>query len=362
MKTSILNYKTEIIQTAAAAAVSVIYMIILTICKSSSRIVENIFVPIANYLSIPLKTVFGIFPFSVFEWFILLLLPIAALIVFLFYRKYKNMSTLHFTLRAITTVLLIAVICYLIYGLLFGFAGYRLSMAQSVFGSEPKPDAQKLYETSVYMALKASETREAAASEKFDFSKISSELKKDYLKDSKNYSFLKLPVSNPKKVIFSKAMSYTDITGIYFPVTAEANVNTNDLDFNLPFTMAHEMAHSAMVTREAEANFTAFLICSDSDDPLIRYSAYVNALTYSMNALYDTDKDKFNKLIPYISTGVIEDLRAQNNHWAKYNGVVADVSQKINDAHIKISGQPAGVASYGKVTDLLIEWYSNRKS
>ena len=84
-------------------------------------------------------------------------------------------------------------------------------------------------------------------------------------------------------------MTYTHISGIYSFFTGEANLNTNYPDFVNVYTTAHEMAHQRGISREDEANFTAFLVCIESESTYVRYSAYLNMFEYLSSALYSAD-------------------------------------------------------------------------
>ena len=80
-------------------------------------------------------------------------------------------------------------------------------------------------------------------------------------------------------------MSYTNITGIYSPFTAEANVNVSVPKSTLLFTTMHEMAHQRGFASENEANFIAYLTCIAHPDVDFQYSGYLNALNYVNRAL-----------------------------------------------------------------------------
>ena len=83
------------------------------------------------------------------------------------------------------------------------------------------------------------------------------------------------------------------ILGIYFPFTGESYIDPTLHPLDKPFTIAHEMAHSYGVTDEGEANFIAWVICSNSDDPLLQYSGQLRLLRYQMNDLYRISKELY---------------------------------------------------------------------
>ena len=89
-------------------------------------------------------------------------------------------------------------------------------------------------------------------------------------------------VSRPRgRRIFPKGILMRFSTaGIYIPFSGEGHVDAGMLPVQLPFTMAHELAHGFGVTNEGECNFVAYLACKDSDDPVIRYSGLLSYWRY----------------------------------------------------------------------------------
>jgi hypothetical protein len=161
----------------------------------------------------------------------------------------------------------------------------------------------------------------------------------------------------PKPVLLSVPMSYTGITGVYMPYTGEANVNVNITDMMLPCTAVHEMAHQRGFAREDEANYISYAACSRHPDADFQYSGVMLALIHSVNALASYDYDAYKELARKYSPGVKRDLAYDNEFWAKYEGFVSDVSDKVNDIYLKSNGQADGVQSYGRMVDLLLAEY-----
>lgn len=178
---------------------------------------------------------------------------------------------------------------------------------------------------------------------------------------SDEYKILKGNYQAPKPVVFSKAMSYAGITGIFFPFTFESNVNVDIPAFQIPFTMCHELAHLRGFMREDEANFISYLACINSGFDDFAYSGTILALNHSMNALYLEDKDEFSNLLRSYSEGVLRDLKFSSDYWAKYETKTAEISKKVNDVYLKSNNQKDGVKSYGRMVDLLIAYYNKQE-
>lgn len=192
----------------------------------------------------------------------------------------------------------------------------------------------------------------------YSFDELNEKLNEAYIRGAEKYPFIQSMRSNVKPIILSDPMTYTHITGVYTYFSGEANVNTNYKDFNLPFTMAHEMAHQRGIARENEANFVAYLICLESDDKYIKYSAYLNMFEYLSNALYKSDREMYKALFKSLDANVYNELVAYSEYYDKYrDSVAADISGAINNSYLQSQGQTAGTKSYGLVVDLAVAYY-----
>lgn len=174
---------------------------------------------------------------------------------------------------------------------------------------------------------------------------------------SEKYDFLPRLVSYAKPIMLSKPMTYTHISGIYTYFTGESNVNTNAPDYSIPYTMAHELAHQRGIAREDEANFIAFLVCVNADDPYVKYCGYMNLCEYVLNALYDADQTLWKETYKKLDNRAVYEMFAYNKFYEKYeDNVVGEVSGAINDAYLQANGTE-GTKSYGLVVDLAVAYF-----
>lgn len=171
---------------------------------------------------------------------------------------------------------------------------------------------------------------------------------------SKNDPLLRPGYSAPKPVFASELMSQCNITGMFFPFTFEANVNTDIPDYTLPFTMCHELTHLRGYMREDEANFVAYLACEASGDGDFRYSGSAMAFTYANNALSAADQKEAGKVYATLNSGVQKDFQSNDAYWDRFKGPVAEASTKANNNYLKANAQTDGVQSYGRMVDLLL--------
>jgi hypothetical protein len=181
-----------------------------------------------------------------------------------------------------------------------------------------------------------------------------------YDKASLQYSKLKGNYASPKAILLSTPMSYTGITGFYFPYTNEANINMTEPDSFLPFTITHEMAHQIGFAKEDEANYLAYVACINHPDINFQYSGTLSALSYSLSALSKSNVKKYKEMILLCSPSVINDLNYNQAFWQKYSGPVDKIEDKINDTYLKSQNQKSGTKSYGAMVDLLLANYRKK--
>lgn len=161
----------------------------------------------------------------------------------------------------------------------------------------------------------------------------------------------------PKGFIFPWVLSVQNLTGIYLPFTIEANYNSEMTAYNIPFTVCHELSHLRGFMQEEEANFIAWLACMNSDEDDFQYSGRLMGWIYCMNALRKADPKAWEEVRGELAPEVEPDLKANSEFWAKYDGAVAEVSNRINDTYLKVNGQNDGVKSYDRMVDLVVEFY-----
>ena len=171
------------------------------------------------------------------------------------------------------------------------------------------------------------------------------------------FPFLWGPVNAPKSMVFSKIMSRTGFSGIFFPLTGETNINTDMPRALLPFTVAHELSHQLGVTAEQECNFLGIAACISSDNAVYRYSGWLAGLLYTSGALYSEDYEKWYELFMSYSEGVRKDFEDNNEYWARWESPITDAAETVYDGYLKSQGQELGIKSYGACVDLLIEYY-----
>ena len=186
------------------------------------------------------------------------------------------------------------------------------------------------------------------------------------------YPWLWTSVWRQKPVQLSYLWSYTGIVGMYFPFFAECNVNIEQPDYGIPYTAAHESAHSRGIAFEDECNFYAFLACINSDYPEYRYSGYMEAFMFCSNALFNYDIEMWEISQSVVTDGMRADFAANNNFIDRFATQVIelpdgtdikpwDVAGEVNDTFIKVQGVEDGALSYDRVTELILAYYYTEK-
>lgn len=188
-----------------------------------------------------------------------------------------------------------------------------------------------------------------------DDRELAKEAQKAMSELAKDYKILDGQYPAPKQMLFSKVMSRMELTGIFWGFTMEANVNTDILDYKIPVTMCHELAHLRGFMREDEANYIGYLACMASSNLELQYSGFMFALVYANNQLYKTDQELYWEVRELYQDGMNRDLLADQAYWLPYHDtVVSAISNKVNDTYLKANNQSDGVKSYGRMVDLLL--------
>ena len=146
------------------------------------------------------------------------------------------------------------------------------------------------------------------------------------------------------------------ILGIYFPYTGESYLDPSLHALEKPFTIAHEMAHSYGVTDEGEANFIAWVVCTRSEQPLLRYAAHLLLLRYQLRDYYEMDQDGALCWMEALPRGIIQDLMAIRESTEAYPPIWLELSRKSNDLFLKSQGVKSGIKSYQQLPILASAW------
>lgn len=161
-----------------------------------------------------------------------------------------------------------------------------------------------------------------------------------------------------KELGWSDYYSSIGICGMTVAITGEAAVNPQIPTVSLPFTMCHEMSHRMSIAVERDANFAAFLATISNPALSYQYSGYYMAYRYCYIALSRYDPQEASKIMLECSDLLKADFASYDKFFQEHKDEKAtEVADKANDTYLKSSGDTKGIASYGDVCDLLVNWH-----
>ncbi|MGE5496213.1 MAG: DUF3810 domain-containing protein [Burkholderiales bacterium] len=312
-----------------------------------------------------LSAVTGLLPFSLAELLLyaFLLFVIVYIIVMLIKTVLAKREWWYELLNWLLALLCVFSCIYALFVGLWGF-NYSREPLGSILKLDTSPaSVSELYSTCEALIAKANTLRAAVPEDESGV--YSPDFTKNYMMNATaqyynlaaeltGKDFLGGSYGGAKPVIYSAGLSYAHISGVYFPFTAEANLNIDVPMLYFAASTLHESAHQRGFAREDEANFLAYYVASYSGDASVEYSGTMLALSESMNQLYENDSDLYFELRRKYSEGINRDL--QNNHlyWQRYESPVNETSKAVNNTFLKANMQKEGVKSYGRMVDLLI--------
>ncbi len=324
---------------------------------SYSQAVYRILLRIATHI-------IGWFPFSLFEFLlyavILWILWIELRAILLLLKRRRSISNIF--LHGVVNTLAIVSLIYALFILLFGLNYQRVSFAETSDLDTSSPSIAELKLLCEKLITNANSLREQLPENDRGVMRLKSS-RWDALKRAplgfqqlgQRYKVINGSiVGRPKGVIFSSVMSYFGLSGLYSIYTWEPSINMKIPHHNFAFATCHEMAHQMGFAAEDEANFIGYLACKMHPDIDFQYAGNVIAMRYALNALRREDHESFSMFHSLLSEGIKRDLKASIDFWSKYRTPLRRVSRRVNDTYLKSQGQKEGVASYGKVVDLLI--------
>ncbi|MFK8055028.1 MAG: DUF3810 domain-containing protein [Saprospiraceae bacterium] len=145
-------------------------------------------------------------------------------------------------------------------------------------------------------------------------------------------------------------------SGIYFPLSGEGHVDKGLHTLQVPFVMAHEMAHGYGITNEGACNFLAWLACTRADNIYIRYSGHLMYYRYLGSAVRKRDPEGYAAFRQNLPVGVLDDLDSINLNLDKFDEIAPGLKDIVYDSYLKSQGIADGMASYSQVIDLVAAW------
>jgi hypothetical protein len=161
-----------------------------------------------------------------------------------------------------------------------------------------------------------------------------------------------------KKAIFPSLGDYIGYLAFYQPITGEAILRSDLPILTQPYTIAHEMAHQLGYASETEANFIAFVVASEANDPYLKYSMLLQMFSYAQDAQllllagnkgFDAWKTQIEKNRSLLSPAVLKDRAKIKAFFAARADKQIQASSQLYDQFLKWNQQAEGLASYADV-------------
>ena len=288
------------------------------------------------------------FPFSLDDLFYIFLIAFGLICLLLV--VFRRMR-----IRKFLTILVNSMaILYISFYLLWGFNYFREPLNERLEVVKSKPNTEEflsvfkqvIQETNdSYIAMDSVNKQQIDSLVEVSYHRLSAFLKLDYPSG----------VRRAKTITFSKFFAAASVSGYYGPFFSEVQINRNLLPIEYPLVLAHEKAHQFGITSEAEANFYAWLVCTQSPSRELQYSANLYLLRYFIYEGYEL-KD-FKELVVGIDKPVKDDLRKIREHWLKLRNKKIDaVAAKVNDAYLKTNKVEKGIEDYTGVVQFVMDF------
>lgn len=331
-------------------------VLILSYFKNNPRIVEEYYSEfIYQYIFKFYSILFSGFSIAIGDLLVLLAL-ISSIIYFIFFFRFKINDF-------INVFAVISITIFLFYSL-WGLNYFKTPLLSKLDIGEIKYESlqttlDRLIDDANEAHLLLGDEDSTLENLEFDKEKIISELKLDNIKKFDKISTTKFA----KKSIIPKIFLYQGVSGYINPFTLEAIVVEEIPSIDFSITVLHEQAHQLGYAAEEDANFLAFISSINNQDPLIKYSGYVFGLSYLLNEIQINHNDDLSSFTDKINSGIIEDINSRRKFWQKYsNNIINSLQNILYDFYLKSNNQKAGIASYSRIVNHIINYYENDRS
>ena len=331
-------------------------VLILSYFKNNPRIVEEYYSEfIYQYIFKFYSMLFSGFSIAIGDLLVLLAL-ISSIIYFIFFFRFKINDF-------INVFAVISITIFLFYSL-WGLNYFKTPLLSKLDIGEIKYESlqttlDRLIDDANEAHLLLGDEDSTLENLKFDKEKIISELKLDNIKKFDKISTTKFA----KKSIIPKIFLYQGVSGYINPFTLEAIVVEEIPSIDFSITVLHEQAHQLGYAAEEDANFLAFISSINNQDPLIKYSGYVFGLSYLLNEIQINHNGDLSSFTDKINSGIIEDINSRRKFWQKYsNNIINSLQNILYDFYLKSNNQKAGIASYSRIVNHIINYYENDRS
>lgn len=318
--------------------------------SSSTKIAEFLSKTLNRYYNYLIGSISSLLPFSLFELLVIIFIIIIITYIVLFFRNIFKKKYSKIVRRTTTLLLLVASIISAYIAITkpcYNRDSLKLPQyANKVSNEEVKNICIYYFDkiSSLSNSLERDSDGNVDMSKYYTYNELAEQMKKEYERIDNDY--ISSYTSTAKSLYNSWLLSEMNVTGITFSLTGEANVNTAMPSIDIPFTMAHELAHTKGIMREDDANLLATYICLTSTDSFIQYSGYFRTYSRLLSAAYYTsDKATYTDICSHLPASLLKEAQNYYKYFEEHD-TLDKIQDTINDWYLKLSGVQTGVDSY----------------
>lgn len=320
-----------------------------------------------RYGTTGLSSMFGRIPFAMGEFIYLIFIIILIINLIKYYNSLKIFNQKWQKLRYLLIRLSwLGIRLWIIFQLIWGLnylqpgpiEAFQLSVQPPQNASIALEEINALTNTFIQALNQTKSELTQMGPQNMDFEILCTLVESAYSKDLHLKKQSSVYFKNLKKAVFPGWGDYMGYLAFYQPMTGEAIVRADLPAWTLPYTIAHEMAHQLGYASETEANFIAYIVATESGDPILRYSMLLQMFTYAQDAQllliagnkgFDAWEAQIKKNKSLLSPEVLKDRASIRDFFAARSGKHIEASSKLYDQFLKWNHQASGLASYQDV-------------
>jgi hypothetical protein len=320
-----------------------------------------------KYWTIGLRWLFGSIPFALGELVYLIVIIMLIINIIKYVNSLKRLNQIWQKIGFLLFKLAwLGIRLFVVFQLIWGF-NYLQPDPTNTFGLSIQPPKNvqiaeiEINQLTNELIQELNQTKQEITSSRSktpNFEQTIAKVQHAYGVISKAYPMLQLQNQSIKKAIFPTLGDYIGFLAFYQPITAEAIVRSDLPILTQPYTIAHEMAHQLGYASETEANFIAFVVAIEADDPMLKYSMLLQMFTYAQDAQllllagtkgFDALKAQIAKNKAMLSPAVLKDRAEIKAFFAARADKQIQASNQLYDQFLKWNQQAAGLDSYADV-------------
>lgn len=149
--------------------------------------------------------------------------------------------------------------------------------------------------------------------------------------------------------------------GVYFPWTGECNIDAGLHAMDLPFVMAHEMAHGYGFGDEGTCNFLAYLACLRSEHPVVQYVGHFEYYVQLLINYRRYQPDAYDDWLRTLPAPVKADWNDVILTYEQYPDIFPSLRRATYNAYLKAQGIEEGILNYNRIL-MLVEAWNEKKA